>query len=227
MVFFDGNSSDGTLEIIREHQKGEHGHKIKLFENKDPKDLQADYERLSNECMAALDTEVSIFLHPDMFPDGPQSINLPGGAIAATIRLRSFAGDPGAQLYEIAGRGEKWKNIYRLRNPNLGAHYHGHYGAQNEDIYFSEITGTEYKHYGQDFNSYPYLIVESGIKVLHYSDVRPRYRRIERMIRCLENQGFATATAVSMACSHPRVSFKDGQGLIFNPIDNLIELEVI
>lgn len=228
MVFYDGNSTDGTLEIIKDHVKRhEFGYKIKLVEDKDPKDLEADYERLSNECMWTLDTDLAIFLHPDMFlSDSTVIKDIPEGTIAASINIQSFAGNPGEQIYEIKGRGTKWKNIYRLRNPDLGAHYFGYYGAQNEDTYFKEITNNYHNHYGTDFEKYPYPVYDSGINVLHYSDVRPYERRLDRMIKCLVNQGNSEAVAKEYAPNHPRVSLKDGNGFTFFPIKSKIDLDI-
>lgn len=223
MVFFDGDSTDGTLEAIKEAQLGEFGKKIKLVEHKDPKDLTKEYERLSNEAMWALDTDLAIFLHPDMFL-GSRGGELPKDCIAASVNMRSFAGNPGEIVYEIKGRGEKWKNIYRLRNPNLGAHYFGTYGAQNEDTYFSEITGEAHEHYGQDFNLYPYPVCDSGITVLHYSDVRPYARRLDRMVKCLVNQGNSLERAQKIAPNHPRVSLKSEMGFKFTPVETPVFL---
>lgn len=226
LVFFDGNSTDGTLEIIKEAINSEYGYKIKLFENKDIKDLTSDYEKLSNECMWSLDTDLAVFLHPDMFLENNEVFNqLPDGIIAATINIKSYAGEPNGDIYEIKGRGEKWKNIYRLRNPDLGAHYHGSYGAQNEDTYFTEITGSNHEHFGQSFNKYPYKIHDSGLNVLHYSDVRPYARRMDRMVKCLINQGYPKDTAMAYAPNHPRVSLKDGSGFKFIKVDKPIFLE--
>lgn len=222
MVFFDGGSTDGTLEAIKIAQKGPYGEKIKLLEGKDPKDLTEDYVRLSNEAMWSVDCDLAIFLHPDMFLLKPGK--LPEDTIAATISLKSFAGEPKGPYYEIQGRGTKWKNIYRLRKPNLGAHYHGFYGAQNEDTYFSEITGDSHEHYNQDFKRYPYSVVDSGIEVAHYSDVRPFARRMDRMIKCLVNQGHTREEAEKMAPLHPRVSFKSGGGFKFIPVETPVFL---
>ena len=222
MCFYDGNSTDGTLEIIKEAQRGEFGEKIKLYEDKDPKNLTDDYTRLSNACMLSLGTDLACFLHPDMFLLKPGK--LVDGITAATISIKSFAGDPNGPIYEIVGRGTKWKNIYRLRNPDLGAHYFGTYGAQNEDTYFSEITGNSHEHYGQDFSKYPYPVVNSGIEVAHYSDVRPYARRLDRMIKCLINQGHSPEQAKKIAPNHPRVSLKDGQGFSFVPVETPIFL---
>lgn len=225
MVFFDGGSTDGTLEAIKEAQKGEFGSKIRLFENKDPKNLEKDYTEMSNAAMWEVKSDMAIFLHIDMFLDEHSKVKqFPEGCIAASITLKSYAGEPNGTIYEVIGRGQKWKNIYRLRNPDLGAHYYGAYGAQNEDTYFSEITGDSHEHYAQDFNRYPYPVHDSGISVMHYSDVRPYARRIDRMVKCLVNQGHSLEQAKKMAPLHPRVSFKDGQGFSFRAVETPVFL---
>jgi hypothetical protein len=224
MVFFDGDSTDGTLEAIKDAQRGEFGARIKLYEHKDPTDLTEDYQRLSNEAMWALDTDLAIFLHPDMFYMGGKP-HLPEGTIAATTSLRSYAGNPGDVLYEISGRGQRWKNIYRLRNPDLGAHYFGTYGAHNEDTYFSEITGDKHEHFGEDFARYPYQVVDSGLLVAHYSDVRTPARRFDRMVKCLINQGKTPEAARVIAPQHPRVSLRSGNGFTFTPVEPPVVLD--
>lgn len=216
MVFFDGNSTDGTLEVIKKAKKGLHGGKVKLFEGKDPVDLAKDYERLSNECMWALSTDMAMFLHPDMMLEKYDKLPL-DGQVAAYINVKSLAGEPGG-LYEIKGRGTLWKNVYRLRNPDFGAHYHGFYGAANEDTYFSEITGNDHTHYGTMIGNYPYIVAPSGIEVKHYSDVRPYARRLDRMTKCLINQGYPEDKAKEIAPTHPRVSLKDGAGFSFEKV---------
>lgn len=218
MVFFDGNSTDGTLGILRHASKA--STKVTLVENMDPKDLTDDYVRIFNACLHSLDTDYALFIHPDMLLDHPGDIRSLGGYIAYTTSLRSFAGEPGGQLYEIkSGRGELWKNIYRLRSPNLGLHYFGHYGAINEDCYFSKITGNQHEFYGQDISRYPYEIKDSGIKILHFSDVRSRERRLDRMVKCLHNQGHAEDRILEIAQNHPRVTLKDGAGFKFEPAE--------
>ena len=222
MVFLDGNSTDGTLEIIREVIKHHpQGYKVRLLTGKDPKDLQDDYVRLFNEAMRSLSTDLAFFLHPDMIPANiPPRADLDflsRSAVAASVSMRSFAGDPGAQLYEIKGRGEAWKNIYRLRNPDLGAHYWGHYGHADEDVYFKAITGNRHIHHGPKFDRYPYIVQDSGIEILHYSDVRPLPRRVDRMIKCLLNNGCSREEAEMRSASHPRVTLKDGDGFSFEP----------
>lgn len=217
MVFFDGNSTDGTLEIIeavkRDHPQGQ---KIKLVKDRDPKDLQDDYVRIFNECLWAVDCDLALFLHPDMLPAKvPANFDHLPGAIAASVKMRSFAGEPGGKLYEIKGRGEAWKNIYRLRNPDLGAHYWGHYGHSDEDVYFRAITGNKHEHYGTEFHAYPYMVMDSGLEVLHYSDVRTPARRLDRMVKCLMNNGYDYERARLKALSHPRVTLKDGDGFRF------------
>lgn len=220
MVFWDGNSTDGTLETIKDFRDNHpFGYKIKLREDKDIKDLTKDYQKLSNECQWDVDKDLAIFLHPDMFFEKVVG-EFPHKAVAASVNIRSFAGNPGGPICEIKGRSDKWKNIYRLRNPNLGAHYFGNYGAWNEDTYFSEITGNEHIHYGHDFSKYPYPVPDSGIHLLHYSDLRPYSRRLDRMIKCLINQGHSEAKAKELAPKHPRVSLETGAGFAFEMVDD-------
>ncbi len=210
MVLFDGNSTDGTLEIIQSIKKEhEEGGKVKLFRNEDPKNLQDDYVRLFNECLRSLSTDLAWFLHPDMFLVDPEKILAvkSSEAVALSTKMRSFAGEPDSQLYEIKGRDQIWKSIHRLRNPDLGAHYHGFYGAWNEDVYFREITGSDYEHHGERMDLYPFEVESSGLEILHFSDVRPHARRLDRMRKCLANQGHP----VSMAETHPRVTLQAGQ----------------
>ncbi len=231
MVFFDGNSTDGTLEIIKDLKNKPGGHKIRLYQDKDPKNLQEDYVDLFNRCMWTLRTDYAYFLHPDMIPVNPAKIRDLGDELAHVTHLTSYAGDPGSKIYRIdEGRGELWKNIYRLRNPDLGAHYHGFYGAANEDIYFKEITGGTYEHYGQEIDRYPYPVGDSGVKVLHFSDVRTKARRIDRMTKILINQGMNPEEASRTAPKHPRVTFEDGMGFKFvaqRPYPGLGQLKMV
>ena len=216
---FDGNSTDGTLEIIEDFiNKHPHGFKIKLQKDRDPKDLREDYVRLFNECMWALDTDWAAFIHPDMLPVNPEAVKGINEGIAYSVNIESYAGEPGGQLLKINGRLKKWKNIYRLRNPNLGAHYAGFYGAANEDTYFSEITGYVHE-FHNDFSKYPYEVKDSGLKIMHFSDVRTYERRLDRMKKCLANQNYPPETIEDLAKSHPRVTFKDCAWMTFEPAE--------
>ena len=222
MVFFDGDSTDGTLEVIQ-HIIENHadGDKIKLVKGADPKDLQESYVKIFNQCMQALTTDWAWFLHPDMWVENPEAIKKAGEmeGVALSTNMKSYGGDPGGKLYEIKGRGESWKNIYRLRNPDLGAHYAGFYGSQMEDVYFSEITGDSHEHYGSDFERYPYGVSDSGILLQHYSDVRPLARRLDRMKKCLKNQGHPEGYIQSIAEVHPRVTLTNGAGFAFEEVE--------
>lgn len=225
-VLFDGNSTDGTVEIIesiRDYE--ENGHKIRLVKGKDPKDLKDDYVRVFNECLRSVQSDLAWFLHPDMNVQNPEQILLikDSPAIAISTYMRSFGGEPGGPLHEIHGRATEWKNIYRLRNPDLGAHYHGHYGAWNEDVYFSAITGDDHALYA-DHSRYPYDVVKSGLDVLHFSDVRPLARRIERMNVCLENQNKPTEKIADIAANHPRVTLAEGAGYTLTPAEYPAEM---
>lgn len=228
MVFYDGGSDDGTLEIIRECRKLAGGGKIKLFEDKDPADLRGDYVKLSNEAMWELKTEFAWFCHPDMFLVKPGSIGEAWDLPAYTTNLISFAGTPGQEIRKItSGRGGVWKNMYRLRNPDLGAHYWGDYGAANEDVYFSKITGDSHEFYGQSIDRYPYQIGDSKALLYHFSDVRTKKRRTGRMLACLENQGVPWEVAEKEAPRHARVTLKDGMGFKFEPAEYPIDFKIM
>lgn len=209
ICLYDGNSTDGTLEIIEAiKSESPDGRKIKLFRNCDPIDLKDSYVEMFNECLRSLSTDLAFFAHPDMFVLNPSRLLgiKTSRAVALTTSMRSFAGEPDGELFEMVGRQSAWKNIYRLRNPDLAAHYHGHYGVNAEDVYFSSITGNEYIHRGDDMDGYPYEVESSGLEVLHFSDVRPYARRLERMRTCLKNQG----NNVALAETHPRVTLEPG-----------------
>src|SRR6185369_7866302 len=125
---FDGNSTDGTLEIIKDIRANHpFGKRIRLFEDRDCKDLREDYVKTFDACLQTLSTDFAFFAHPDMVLDDPGNIGFLGDAHAYYCNMRSFGGEPDGPLFEIVGRGEKWKNIMRLRKPNLGLHYWGFY----------------------------------------------------------------------------------------------------
>ena len=223
VCLYDGNSTDGTLEIIKAiRDKNQFGSKIKLFENMDPKDLRDDYTRLFDECLHSLSTDLALFLHPDQWITNPDQLLKvrESSAIAMSSYMRSFAGEPGGELLEIIGRGQTWQNIFRLRNPNLQAHYHGWYGAYNEAVYFKDITGDDHAIH-HSMSEYPYEVEDSGLEILHFSDVRNYGRRLSRMKTCLINQGwdkrFSPADLERKAIEHPRVSLKGDDVFKFKP----------
>ncbi len=216
MIFYsDAASNDGTVGIIKDFQRRhELGGKIKLFENKTPKNLQDSYVELFDACMRELSTDYAAFLHPDFLPDGDASaIRNLGKSTAYFSSIRSFAGEPGGKLFEFTeGRTDKWLHIYRLNNPDLGAKYHGHYGASNEGVYFEAITGDEHILY-KNMDLYPFPVGNSGLNIMHFSDVRPYGRRIDRMVKCLMNQipGMKRQDAYDLAKHHPRVSLESAE----------------
>ena len=220
MVFFDGNSKDGTLDVLLEFvRRHPLGRKVKVFANKDPKNLQDDYVLLFNEAISQIKSDYCIFLHPDMFRVSGDFKKL-GDALAYTTTKISYGAERiDDQIYEISeGRADKWKDVMRRRNPDLGLHYFGHYGANNEDTYFREITGDNHEFHGKSFDKYPYEVMDSGVVMAHFSDIRPYGRRLSRMISCLQNQGHSKIDAETIAPTHPRVTLKSGNGFSFVPV---------
>lgn len=216
-VIFDSGSTDGTLEIVEAIAKDSpHGHKIKLFKDRDPSDLKGDYVRVFNDCLAEVKADYAFFAHPDFWITNPERLREAGSsqAVALSVKLRSFAGEPGGPLKEIIGRGQRWKAIHNTRFDLV---YHGHYGAWNEDMYPTAIVGDEREFHGEHFEWYPYEVQDSGIELLHFSDVRPLERRYDRMVKCLLNQG--QKDVENTARNHPRVTLKDGQGFKFVPAE--------
>ena len=211
-IWFDGNSTDGTLELLAD-LKAIHpnGHKINVFKNEDPANLQDAYVAKMNEAIGQASGDYVMFSHPDMIFTNPELIpTLNSDAVAFTVNMRSFAGEPDGKLYEFTeGRTNKWKPIHKNA---LGLHYFGHYGAANEDLYHSAYTGDEHKLY-QNIKQYPFKVEDSGLNILHFSDVRPYGRRLDRMTKCLVNQGISDRQyAYDMAKRHPRVTLESSDG---------------
>lgn len=204
-VYFDGNSTDGTVELL-EYISKKYKVNIEIVKDQDPKDLKDDYVRVFDECLNTLKTDYAFFAHPDMICVSHKGAP-PKGPFAYSTAMDSFCGDPQGWISRFTeGRTDKWKNIM-IRD--FGLHYFGHYGVSNEDMYFKDITGSDHVLH-TDFSKYPYKVHDSGIKINHYSDVRPYRRRLTRMASCLRNEfpNFTQEAAEEVASSHPRVTLE-------------------
>lgn len=200
-------SDDGTLEILRYISKiyGKVKILIKPEYDFDPMDMAA-YDKSFNDCIDVARAEAVWFLHPDMIVTNPSKIaELKEGPLAWVVNMTSFARDVNTVITK--GRCTQWKNLHAKK---FGLHYYGGYGSTNEDFYHSEITGKTYKHFGTEFQKYPFEVVESGINVNHYCELKPYKRRFEKMKYCLTTQiPNATVKAIEeMATHHPRVTLE-------------------
>lgn len=217
VVYFDGNSTDGTLELL-EHIKANHDpdNKIKVFRDKDFTDFKEDYVRVFNECMSACSGDYLLYIHPDMILTDPGKLvdRASWDFTAAYVNMRSFGGDD-MELEITKGRTDKWKTI--MRN-SFGLHYWGYYGHPDEDMYFKHITGKEHKVH-RDMRRYPFEVKDSGIKLWHMCECKPRKRREEKMRNVIfTNAGeIPKGTTVSeetrifdVLVNHPRVHLQDG-----------------
>ena len=207
MVFSDGNSTDGTLEAIK-HIQATHknGYKIKLFENKDCKDLKEDYVRLFNWTIKQCEGEYVQFLHPDMIVTNPEAYSNIGKTdeIAYYVNMRSFTRDYITEI--VSGRANWWKNIHRN---SFGLHYWGGYGHAHEDMYNSDVTGDEHRIYA-DLKDFKYNVANSGINVCHYSESKTYERRLDKMLKSLITQHprMDKEELLRIAKEHPRVTLK-------------------
>ncbi len=207
ICYADGNSTDGTIELI-EHIKSKYDkdNKIKLFKDKDCMDLQESYLKLNNWILNQCTKEYAWFLHPDMICLNPEKIREMGDALRYTLKIASIAGER-RELKIKEGRSDTWATIYKNA---FGLHYHGYYGAQNEDLYFKDITEDEYI-FWKELDYLPYEIADSGIRLYHYCDTKPYQRRLGRMKSVLKyGLGFKHDTGIEdIAKNHPRVTLQD------------------
>lgn len=204
IVYADGNSTDGTLEILEHIKKAYAGDKLKILRGWDFKDFKEDYVRLFNDLMKQCAGEYLWYCHPDMILREPGRIADIGkdGALAYYLNMRSFGGED-LDLEITKGRTDKWKTI--MKN-TLGLHYWGHYGDANEDMYFREITGDEHI-VRPRMDDYPFQVKDLGAHVEHYCECKPRKRREEKMETVLRTVGGITnAVAIKdVLANHPRI----------------------
>src|SRR3972149_5323434 len=74
-VYGDGNSTDGTIEIVEHIQQTYDTHKkIRLIKDVDFKNFSNDYINLYNRLIKECKSEYIWFLHPDMIVTNPDVI---------------------------------------------------------------------------------------------------------------------------------------------------------
>lgn len=216
ILFGVAPSDDGTEELLTYIKDKYAKDKLKLFWGHsngepiwdfNPLDVAA-YNRSYNYLIEQAAGDAVWFLHPDMIVTNPEAIlKVPEGALAWWTKIRSFAGDLSTEI--TVGRASQWKNIHARK---FGLHYSGGYGSQNEDMYFADITGKQYRHYGTDFTEYPFEVSDSGIRVNHYCELKTYARRLEKMKRCMKTlfPNHTDKGIEEMAANHPRVTLMSG-----------------
>lgn len=201
----DEKSDDGTRELLDfiRHRYAFEKLKVLNYPTFHPSDTKS-YNGAFNACIDKASGEACWFLHPDMVITKWQPIAK--GPMAWTTHIRSFAGDFETEI--VKGRADRWKNIH---TKNFGLHYAGAYGSQNEDFYHSIITGDVHKHYGLDFDKYPFEVADSGIYVNHYCELKSYKRRFEKMKLCIKTQNplFDDPYITHLASHHQRVTLKE------------------
>lgn len=203
------DSNDGTIELLL-HLKKRLGERLKCRISSryafDPMDRTA-YNDAFNDAIKEASGDVCWFLHPDMIVT--RGAELEEGPLAWWTNITSFAGDFNTQITQ--GRGARWKNIHAKK---FRLHYFGGYGSVTEDFYHADITGTSYKHYGEDFSEYPFKVSDSGFAINHYCELKDHARRLEKMKLCMKTQypGFKEERIQEMAAQHPRVTLESSSG---------------
>jgi len=197
------DSSDGTIPLLfhlKDKLKGKLHVNVAAKYAFDPMDMKA-YNKAFNDAIEQSTGDACWFLHPDMIVT--KGAELQEGPLAWWTNITSFAGD--FQTVITKGRATRWKNIHAKK---FGLHYFGGYGSTNEDFYHSDITGNAYKHYGEDFSLYPFAVLNSGISINHYCELKSYRRRLEKMKLCLKTQSPASVEKAidEMAAQHPRVT---------------------
>lgn len=203
----DENSSDGTRQLLAHIKNTYAFEKLRILDHPTfhPHDMEK-YNAAFNRCIDEATGDAVMFLHPDMIITNPKSIlAVPEEPWAWWTNLSSYAGDLRTKI--TVGRATRWKN---LQAKKFGLRYFGAYGSQNEDFYFSDITGKEYRHFGEEFEEYPYEVADSGIKINHYCELKTYARRLEKMKLCLKTMhpGYADQRIEDMAATHPRVTLE-------------------
>lgn len=206
LVYADGGSTDGTIELI-EHikKKYDKDNKIKLFKNKDCKDLKKDYTRLFNWVLKQCTSDYVMFWHADMIMTNPKAFkNIKEPTIRYFINMVSFV--KGGNKYFSSGRANRWHTIYKN---DYGLHQYGDYGSVHEDFYFRDITGDE--HIICDLNpNLSYETQDSRLKAYHFCESKDYNRRVDKMVKSLVNCNWIKDEAIKVAKIHPRVTLKSG-----------------
>ena len=207
LVYADGNSTDGTIELI-EHikEKYDKDNKIKLFKNKDCKNLKGDYTRLFNWVLKQCTSDYVMFWHADMVMTNPEMFkNIKEPTIRYFIKMVSFV--RGGKKYFKAGRCIRWHTIYKN---DYGLHQYGDYGNVHEDFYFRDITGDEHIAYNMNYNL-NYKTKDSKLVAHHFCEGKDYDRRLDKMIKSLVHCKWAKDKAIKVAKNHPRVTLKSGK----------------
>jgi glycosyltransferase involved in cell wall biosynthesis len=202
----DQATTDGTRELLH-HIKDTYAHeKLTIIDTPTFHPSETDkYNAAFNACILQATGDAVWFLHPDMVVTSWPEQGIPEGALAWWTNVTSYARD--FQTVISQGRTNRWKNIHARK---FGLHYYGGYGSANEDFYHSDITGKSYKHYGDAFTQYPFQVMEAGISVNHYCELKGYKRRLEKMKLCLKTQhpNFTDERIEDLAIHHPRVTLE-------------------
>jgi glycosyltransferase involved in cell wall biosynthesis len=206
IVYADGGSTDGTLELLRHIGLKYAPGKLRVFEGMDCANLKEDYVRLFNDVMEKCTGDYLWYCHPDMILTNPgslQNIGLDPSKWAWSVRMRSFAGE-NLDREITRGRRTHWKTIMKR---DFDLRYWGFYGDENEDMYFEAITGDEHLVH-PNFKAYPYEVHDSQATLWHFCECKPKVRREEKMEKVFKTN-YPSIDSVEALKTHPRITLDE------------------
>jgi glycosyltransferase involved in cell wall biosynthesis len=183
VIWADGNSNDGTLDLIKHIQtQYDPEKKVKLFEGFLFENYREDYDEKFNWLLKRCSGDWVIFNHADMVWLDPWKIRPLLEAIheddfiwGLRVNFRSFIND---RWHCMEENDYTWPLIYKNAH---GLHHRGAYGTPYEDFYFEDGLRHDIRSSRRD--SEEIRIFHSSIWMHHYRSCKPEWQRLDKMVK--------------------------------------------